>query len=197
MASAGAYSVVVTNASGSITSAVATLTVNQPPTAFNVTAATRQNVPMSIPTEKLLMFAFDPESDPLTVVSVGASTNGAAVVLGGGAVTYTPVTGFIGTDRFAYTVADSWGGTGSAFVQVMVRPADQISGNMLQPITTDAGCVVRFAAIPGRTYTIQRAESLSGPWLTLTTVTVGPSGLGVYEDTNAPPAGAYYRTTYP
>ena len=197
LASAGAYSVVVTNASGSITSAVATLTVNQPPTAFNVTAATKQNVPMSIPTEKLLMFALDPEGDPLTVVSVGASTNGAAVVLGGGVVTYTPVTGFIGNDRFAYTVADSWGGTGSAFVQIVVRAADQMSGNMLQPITTDAGFLVSFAAIPGRTYTIQRAESLSGPWLTLTTVTVGPSGLGVYEDTNAPPAGAYYRTTYP
>jgi Concanavalin A-like lectin/glucanases superfamily/Bacterial Ig domain/Immunoglobulin domain len=197
LASAGAYSVVVTNVSGSITSAVATLTVNQPPTAFNVTAATKQNVPMSILTEKLLMFASDPEGDPLTVVSVGTSTNGATVVLGGGAVTYTPVTGFIGTDRFAYTVGDSWGGTGSAFVQVEVRPADQCSGNMLQPIITDAGCLVRFAAIPGRTYTIQRAESLSGPWFTLTTVTVGPSGLGVYEDTNAPPAGAYYRTTYP
>jgi hypothetical protein len=197
LASAGAYSVVVTNVSGSITSAVATLTVNQPPTAFNVTAATKQNVPMSIPTEKLLMFALDPEGDPLTVVSVGASTNGATVVLGGGAVTYTPVTGFIGTDRFAYTVGDSWGGTGPAFVQVVVRPADQSSGNMLQPTTTDAGCLVRFAAISGRTYTIQRAESLSGPWLTLTTVTIGPSGLGVYEDTDAPPAGAYYRTTYP
>jgi hypothetical protein len=119
------------------------------------------------------------------------------VALGGGTVTYSPVTGFLGTDRFAYTVGDSWGGTGSAFFQVEVRQPDQVSGNMLPPIMTDGGLLVSFAAIPGRTYTLQRAASLSGPWLTLTTITVGSSGLGFYVDTNAPPAGAFYRTTYP
>jgi hypothetical protein len=188
---------VVTNIGGSITSAVATLTVNQPPTAINASASTKQNVPLTIPTDKLLLYAADPEGDPLTVIGVSTSTNGAAVTLGGGAVTYTPVTGFIGNDSFAYTVADSWGGTCSAHVQIEVRLPNQIPGNMLPLCVTGGECLVSFAAIPGRTYTLQRADTPFGPWVTLTTVTVGPSGLGVYVDTNAPPAGAFYRTTYP
>jgi hypothetical protein len=62
--------------------------VNHPPTASNLTAATRRNQAINIPTEKILLYASDPDGDPLVVTNVSAtSTNGGSVVLGGGAVT--------------------------------------------------------------------------------------------------------------
>jgi len=171
---------------------------NHAPTARNVTAATGKNQPISIPVEKLLLFASDPDGDPLTVSAVSpTSTNGAPVALNAGLITYAPVTNFIGTDRFSYTVSDGRGGSASAYVQVLVRPADQLSANMLVPIPIQGGWLVAFAGIPGRTYSLQRAEAVSGPWTLLNAVLVGPSGIATYSDTNAPPPEAYYRTVYP
>jgi hypothetical protein len=142
--------------------------VNHPPTASNLAAATRRNQAISIPAEKILLYASDPDGDPLVVTNVSAtSTNGGSVVLGGGAVTYTPVAGFIGADRFTYTVADGRGGTASGFVLVQVRDDGGLSQNMLPLTTTPNGYLVTFVGIPGRTYTLQRAPSVTGPWTTL------------------------------
>ena len=69
--------------------------------------------------------------------------------------------------------------------------------SMLPPVVIPAGFRVGFAGIPGRTYTLQRAESPSGPWATLSAVIVGPDGTGRFDDTNAPATSAYYRTMYP
>ena len=198
MSDAADYTVTVTNLHGAVTSLVATLTVNRPPTASDMTAATKQNQPVSIATAKLVLYASDPDGDPLTVRSVSAtSTNGGGVVLGTTAVTYTPLNNFIGADRFTYTVNDGRGGSASAFVLLQVRPADQVSGNMLPPVVISGGFRVSFVGIPGRAYTLQRAETPSGPWTTLSTITVGPDGIGTFDDTNAPPTSAYYRTVYP
>src|SRR5439155_21304409 len=119
------------------------------------------------------------------------STNGGLVSMGGGNVTYTPPTNFIGPDRFTYTVSDGHGGTGSAFVLIQVRSADQISGNMFPPTTITGGYLVNFSGIPGRTYSLQRATNISGPWITLGPVTADANGIGSYSDTNSPPVSAF------
>jgi len=90
-----------------------------------------------------------------------------------------------------------WGGSGSALVLIEVRPNDQISGNMLPVTLVPGGYQVGFFGIPGRTYTLQRAETVTGPWTTLSSVVIGPDGLGIYYDTNSPPSTAFYRTVYP
>ena len=168
------------------------------PTAASISAATCQNQPLSILIEKLLMLAFDPDGDPLRITAVSVtSTNGGGVVLGTNTVTYAPAAGFIGTDCFTYTVDDGWGGAASGRVVVQVRPADQVSGNMMPITFVPGGLLISFAAIPGCTYTLQRSLSVSGPWFSLGTITVGSNGLGTYADSNAPPLGAFYRTVYP
>jgi hypothetical protein len=195
---AGQYAVSIANSGGSVTSVAATLTINQPPLASNIAAGTKQNQPISIPIEKMMFYAFDPDGDPLALSAVSAtSTNGGTVVRGPTDVTYTPVTGFIGTDSYSWSVSDSRGGSASALVLIQVRPTDQVSGNMLPLTAVPGGFQVGFFGIPGRTYTLQRAESISGPWTTLDSVLVGPDGLGVYYDTNSPPPTAFYRTVYP
>ena len=168
------------------------------PSAASISAATLQNQPLSILKEELLLMAFDPDGDPLKIAAVTiTSTNGGAVVLGADTLTYMPAAGFIGTDCFAYTVDDGWGGAASGSVEVLVLTADQIAGNMMPITTLPGGFLISFAAIPGCTYTLQRALSVSGPWFSLGTITVGSSCLATYVDTSAPALGAFYRTVYP
>lgn len=194
---AGQYAVTVSNSGGSITSAVATVSINQPPLASNITAGTKQNKPISIPIAKMLFYASDPDGDPLTLSAVTTSTNGASVITNINEVIYTPASDYIGSDAFSWGVSDGRGGSASALVLIEVRPYDQVSGNMLPLTVVPGGYQVGFFGIPGRTYTLQRAESVSGPWTTLTSVLAGPDGLGLYYDTNSPPTTAFYRTVYP
>ena len=171
--------------------------VNHPPTAANLAAATQQNQPFSLPVEKLLLLASDPDGDPLTLSAVSStSTNGAPISLVTDSIIYTPLTNFIGADCFTYTVNDGRGGTASAYVLVQVRSRDVGSGNMLPLQPIPGGFLVSFAGVPGRAYTLQRAAAVTGPWISLGTVPVDFSGIASYADTNAPPANAYYRTVY-
>jgi Ca2+-binding RTX toxin-like protein len=67
----------------------------------------------------------DPEGDPLTVTDTSEPANGSVQINGDGTVTYTPNTGFIGTDSFEYTVTDGQGNLSTATVTVTVAdPAD-------------------------------------------------------------------------
>ena len=68
------------------------------------------------------------DGDTIAVGGVSAtSTNGGAVSLAGGMVTYTPASGFVGADRFSYTVSDGRGGSAAAplnpFVSIKRRSA--------------------------------------------------------------------------
>jgi len=71
------------------------------------------------------------------------------------------------------------------------------------PMTTQANgllpasIVFTFTGTPSRQYSIQRAFSVSGPWMTLSTVTVGDSGVGVFTDSNITNSRAFYRAKYP
>ena len=59
------------------------------------------------------------------------------------------------------------------------------------------GWFIRFAGHAGLTYRLQRAASLSGPWLTSAPVTAPPSGLLEFWDLFPPPAQAFYRAVQP
>jgi hypothetical protein len=167
------------------------------PVGANLTAQTFENQPISIPVGKLLALATEPYGFPLAVSGVSStSTNGGSVMLAPNAVTYTPPIGYVGSDRFSYTIGNGQGGVASANIFIQVIATNQPSANMSPPSTGSGGVMVSFAGIPGLTYTVQRASTPVGPWTTLATVTVGESGIGLYLDPN--PAGeAYYRTTYP
>jgi len=171
---------------------------NHPPVVHDMIAATAQNLPMTIQGDKFVLLASDPDNDPLSLMSVSAtSTNGGSVVLNSGQVTYTPTANYMGPDRFTFTISDNHGGIASAAVLLNVRSANEISGNMLPPVAVSNGYRVSFLGIPGRTYTLQRATNVHGPWLSIGAIPASPSGLGSFTDTNPPPVSAFYRTIYP
>ncbi len=66
----------------------------------------------------------DPDGDPLTIIDVTQPGNGEAVI-SGQAISYTPATGFVGTDSFSYTIDDGFGGQDSATVTVQVMETNQ------------------------------------------------------------------------
>jgi hypothetical protein len=169
-----------------------------PPTACNMDAQTIQNQPLTISAAKLLLCSSSPMGYSLTLSGVSANTtNGGTVVFDGTVVTYTPMTSFIGSDLFSYTIYDGWGGTAAGNVVVSVIAGNMPSSNMLQPVYTPGGVVISFAGIVGYTYSVQRAPTVTGPWVTIGSAVVGPTGFGSLLDTNPPQSSAFYRTSYP
>jgi hypothetical protein len=70
----------------------------------------------------------DADGDALVVTGVGTPANGIVVVNADGTITYTPATGFVGTDSFTYTISDGFGGSDSATVQVTVTNPPTTTG---------------------------------------------------------------------
>ncbi|HWY78144.1 MAG TPA: cadherin-like domain-containing protein, partial [Verrucomicrobiae bacterium] len=168
------------------------------PQTANFIAETFENQPRSIPTAALLSVASDPYGFPLTITGVSPnSTNGGTVVFGTNTVTYTPVSGYIGADRFTYTVGDGQGGFALASVLIRVLQTNRPSGDLLPISKGPGGVTVSFAGIPGLTYTLQRAPTVAGPWTAIAAISVDESGIGAYVDSSPLPDDAYYRTVYP
>ena len=63
----------------------------------------------------------DPDGDTISLTSVGAAAHGIAAVVGA-QVSYTPDSGFVGTDTFSYSIADGRGGSATGIVAVTIRP---------------------------------------------------------------------------
>ncbi len=63
---------------------------------------------------------FDPDDDPLTVISNTDPSNGTVVVNEDGTFVYTPNEGFFGNDSFSYTITDGRGGEDTAYVDICV-----------------------------------------------------------------------------
>ncbi len=63
----------------------------------------------------------DKEGDPLALVEVSTPLHGSVVLIGEGALLYTPFPGFDGKDRFSYTVVDSAGARADGVVEIVVE----------------------------------------------------------------------------
>ena len=97
--------------------------VNDPPVAVNDSASTDEDTAVDI---NVVSNDTDVEGDTLSVTQVTTPSNGAAAITTGSTttVTYTPGTGFVGTDSFTYTVSDGTDtDTGTAIITVEDPPA--------------------------------------------------------------------------
>lgn len=116
------FLVTVTDGHGGTTTTTVSVTVapslpvNAGPVAGNDTATTKENVPVSIP-----VLANDSDADGDTLIITGTATPlHGSMTHGDTGVTYTPNTGYHGTDSFTYTISDGNGGTATATVNVTV-----------------------------------------------------------------------------
>jgi hypothetical protein len=90
---------------------------NTDPVAVDDVAETDHGVPVTI---DVLANDTDPDGDDLVVDAVTQPADGTAAI-DGNQITYTPDTGFAGTDSFTYTVADGRGGSDEATITVTVH----------------------------------------------------------------------------
>ena len=91
---------------------------NYPPVAINDITSLPMNGSITI---SVLTNDTDPEGDVLKVTAVTAPTHGTATISSDGkTVTYTPTTGYSGSDYFSYTVSDGKGNTSTANVDINV-----------------------------------------------------------------------------
>jgi CshA-type fibril repeat protein len=69
----------------------------------------------------VLVDDYDPDGDPVTVVSFGTPTYGTVTWTQDGSFTYTPMAGFTGYDQFTYVLSDSVGATAVGHVMVIIE----------------------------------------------------------------------------
>jgi hypothetical protein len=115
------FSYTVVDGRGGVASATVSVTVtsvNDPPSAVADAATTTFGNAVTI---LVLANDSDPDGNLLTVSAVTNGANG-TVTNSVTSVTYTPNTGFAGTDTFTYTASDGQGGTATANVSVVVQP---------------------------------------------------------------------------
>ncbi|MGI0013257.1 MAG: Ig-like domain-containing protein, partial [Nitrososphaera sp.] len=94
-----------------------TAPTNNPPNAVNDSTGTTKNTQV---TTNVLSNDSDPDGDALMISSVTNPPHGSAVKNSGGTITYTPDTGFVGTDSYQYTISDGKGAYDIATVTVSV-----------------------------------------------------------------------------
>ncbi len=138
-----AYTVSDGNAGSDTATVSITITpVNDAPTAVDDSAATPEDMPVTI---GLLVNDDDVDGDALTVSSVTTPTHGSLLINPDNTVTYTPDANYNGGDSFSYTLSDGQGGGDTASVTVAVTPvnddpvanADAIATTEDTPVTVD------------------------------------------------------------
>jgi hypothetical protein len=138
----------------------------------------------------------------LYVAAVGTPGHGTAVLNNDGSVTYTPTTGFGGSDTFTITFSDGHGSQ-TITASVTVGNGTGQSPNAVYTGTSGVNFIVRFAGIPGTKYTVESSSSVSGPWTKLGNYTAPADnslgfGIGVFQVSDPMSNGSgYYRTVYP
>jgi len=96
---------------------------NQAPTAVNDTYSVLLNNTLSVSAPAVLANDYDPNSDPLTAVLVAGPSSGNLALGSDGSFTYTPNTGFIGSDSFTYKANDGTLDSNTATVNIDVHGA--------------------------------------------------------------------------
>ena len=81
------------------------------------------------------------EGDVLTITSNTAPANG-LVVNNGDVLTYTPNSGYVGTDTFTYTISDGEGGTDTATVNITIVNAPPVASDDSIALQAGASAVV-------------------------------------------------------
>jgi hypothetical protein len=176
--------VVVNNAFGAVTSAVAVLALGDPPKVGPCLVqrfsrgGVRLNASVVISNDTAALY------DSLTVIAVSPnSANGGSVSLDGPWIYYAPPAGEPAVDTFTYTVSDGHCGTaeGTVTVTPFLKNAQPMHLGIFR--MGDGSLQLNFDGEPGGLYQLQYTESLSPPrWLALTNQAADDFGVFRFTD---------------
>ncbi|UPW19697.1 glycosyl hydrolase family 8 [Agarivorans sp. TSD2052] len=114
---------------------------NKPPVANNDSASTQQDTAVNI---QVLQNDSDADGDSLTITSFTQAGNGSVSQVGN-ALSYTPNSGFVGSDSFSYTLSDGQA-TANASVAITVSANDgggtpPVEGELLEQVQLENGVI--------------------------------------------------------
>jgi hypothetical protein len=149
----------------------------------------------------MLAGVIDIDEDSFSVTAAGpASSQGGTVSLGSKAILYTPQAAFSGTDTFSVTITDARGAFTLGTVTINVAANPNLGGTQgtNAPTMTMVGGQpsLRFRAIPGTSYLIQRSVDTMATWQDVETLQADSSGLINWSDPGTYPS-AFYRFRQP
>lgn len=133
------------------------------PVAGTLNVTSSQGFSLAVAKSAILAVCSDPNMLPLTVISVGLSSNqGGTVSLGANDAVYTPPSPqFTGADLFSYTVQNSGGMTASGTVNVTVQaPAFPPRATAVALGGGGASFTGTHTGVPGLSYAIEFSDSL-------------------------------------
>ena len=149
------------------------MVTNLNPVAVNDTATTTEDTAITV---DVLLNDTDGDSNPLTITGVTQGTSG-GVTFTSTDLTYTPNTGYTGSDNFTYTISDGQGGTDTATVTMT------INGSNTAPVAAnDAATTTEDTAITIDPL-VNDTDGNNDP-LTITGITQGTSGTVTFTSTN-------------
>lgn len=114
--------------------------VNDNPVAANDQVTAAYNAPSVI---NVLANDSDVDGDALSFVNISSAAHGSVIVNSDKTLTYTPTTGFYGSDSFTYTISDGHGGQATATVNVSI-PAPAGESNSYIATTFGASTSANF-----------------------------------------------------
>jgi len=110
----------------------------------------------------ITLFAFDPDSDPLSY-DISALPLHGSLVGAGTSWTYTPETDYIGPDEFRFHVRDNRGGFATATVSIEVAPASGHNSGDSQSAAATHWAEVITASVANRWQTVELTNSYTSP----------------------------------
>ena len=164
---------------------------NTAPSAVDDSVTTSPDTPVTV---NVLANDTDPDGDTLTTVSAGVPAHGTTVINSNGTITYTPSSGYTGSDQFGYAISDGRGGTASAKVSISVTSGGGTTNT--PPLAADDTATTP-AGTPVAVNVLKNDTDADGDALTVTgsttpahgTTTVNSNGTVTYT-----PASGYTGT---
>lgn len=167
----------------------------QPPVPGAFAIGAVEGVATSVSVAKIVSVASTINSGgSLTIASVTSPTaNSATVSLSGGNLIYTSAAN-LNSDTIHYVLTDGFA-TASGSISVTVT-ANGTGNNGLTVTPSGGSVIVQAFGIPGQSYYIQVASSVTGPWTDLPGTPVTANSLGQISYTVSDPTSpSYYRTS--
>src|SRR5262249_52007659 len=117
--------------------------VNDPPQAQNDSAATNEDEAVTV---DALNNDSDVDDDTLKLQSASQPAHGTVVVNGGESVSYTPLSGYTGSDSFSYIISDGEL-TSTATINLTVRAINHAPQAAEDTATTEQATAVTIAVL--------------------------------------------------
>jgi len=162
---------------------------SQPPQAGLMTVTRPANVALEIALANLATNWSDPDGGSVGLVSVNLMTTNGVVLVplnvstnSGGfyVITNTAYLGYMNSrnanDQFGYTIADSFGGTNTGLVNIIVVGNAGFTNSITGYAFGSASNVVTAYGIPGYSYVLERSTNLT-EWVNVSTNTAATNGV--------------------